>query len=292
MKRSIIYSIKGAAVALAALVAAFVLPACSHKQAANYDNFEGSQQYSETLPEAQGDYPESGGGQGDGQGGGDNSAQTAVEIIKARYIIPSAEGVNLRAGAGTSYKILGSAQMGTLYALEGKEGNWFETLYKNGRAYISAAYCTVAEIDCCGNADIENVIAEGCKLLGTPYVYGATRMHDGSGNMLSGFKTSAFDCSSLMQYIFKVGADVNLQVTTRTQVYQGVAVADGDLRRGDVMFFTNSSRKNLKGTERIGHVALYLGDNYILHTASDFAKIERISSARWANFICARRILG
>ena len=45
-----------------------------------------------------------------------------------------------------------------------------------------------------------------------------------------------------------------------------------------------------RGVERIGHVALYLGDNYILHTASDYAVIEQISSTRWGYYIEARRV--
>ena len=127
--------------------------------------------------------------------------------------------------------------------------------------------------------------------MGVKYVYGATRYHNGKGVYLSGFSTQAFDCSSLMQYIFKVAADVNLQMTTRTQVVQGVTVKKSGLKRGDLMFFTNAQRKNNTGVERIGHVAMYLGENYILHTASDFAKIEQISSTRWGYFIQAQRML-
>ena len=57
------------------------------------------------------------------------------------------------------------------------------------------------------------------------------------------------------------------------------------------MFFTNSTRKDKVGVERIGHVALYLGNNYILHTASDYAKIEQISSTRWSYYIQSQRML-
>lgn len=138
---------------------------------------------------------------------------------------------------------------------------------------------------------IEAIINEGTKLLGTAYVYGAVRFHDGGGKKLSGFDINAFDCSSLMQYIFYTGAHVNLQVNTRTQIYQGKTVKKSQLKRGDLMFFTNASRKHLTGVERVGHVALYLGDNWILHTASDYAKIEQISATRWSYFIQGQRII-
>ncbi len=83
-----------------------------------------------------------------------------------------------------------------------------------------------------------------------------------------------------MQYMFYKGADKLLQVNTRTQIYQGKTVKKSELKRGDLMFFTNADRKDNKGIERVGHVAMYLGNNYILHTASDYAKIEQISALR------------
>ena len=157
--------------------------------------------------------------------------------------------------------------------------------------YISKKYCVVTEMDKSDNEKIEAVIAEGTNVLGTPYVYGAVRLHDGKGNKLKGFSINAFDCSSLMQYMFYYGADTLLQVNTRTQVYQGTTVSKSKLKRGDLMFFTNASRKNNTGIERIGHVAIYLGDNWILHTASDYAKIEQISSTRWGYYIQSQRMI-
>ena len=94
-----------------------------------------------------------------------------------------------------------------------------------------------------------------------------------------------------MQYMFYHGAGVNLNMTTRTQVKQGSYVSKTDLARGDLIFFTNSQRYNKTGTERIGHVALYLGENYILHTATDYAVIEQISAKRWSYYIETRRFI-
>lgn len=221
------------------------------------------------------------------------AAQSDAEPTSAAatYIKVTGDGVNVRSGAGTGYSVLGTAEKDTLYALEGAVGGWYKTLYKNGTGYISAKYCEEVSFEKSTEENVERVIAAGCALLGVKYVYGATRYHDGNGNLYSGFTTSAFDCSSLMQYIFKVGADMNLQVNTRTQIYQGTTVKKSELKRGDLLFFTNASRCNNVGIERVGHVALYLGDGYILHTASDYAKIEKISSARWAYYIQAQRII-
>jgi len=211
-------------------------------------------------------------------------------VKKAQYIKCTADRVNLRSGAGTDFAVLGSAEEGTMYAVIGKTGNWYKTYYRNKTAYFYASYATVFSLEKT-NGEIEEVIEEGYKLLGVPYVYGAVRLHDGKGKLLGGFTAQKFDCSSLIQYVFYKGAGTLLGVHTRAQVLQGEYVAKSDLQRGDCIFFTNEQRKNNKGIERIGHVALYLGDGYILHTASDYARIEKISQKRWSFYVEARRFL-
>jgi cell wall-associated NlpC family hydrolase len=217
---------------------------------------------------------------------------TVATPVKAvtTYIKITAEGVNIRKGAGTSYSTLGTAEKDTLYAVIGKSGEWYKTYYKNSTVYINAKYCVVVELES-ASKEVESVIAEGTRYMGVKYVYGATRYHDGDGNLIKGFTASAFDCSSLMQYIFYKGAGVNLQMTTRTQIKQGTTISKSNIKRGDLIFFTNASRQNNSGIERVGHVALYLGDNYILHTSSDYAKIEQISAARWGYYIQTQRMI-
>jgi peptidoglycan endopeptidase LytE len=100
-----------------------------------------------------------------------------------------------------------------------------------------------------------------------------------------------FDCSSLVQYAYYQGAGELLDVTTRTQVVQGKYVKKSELKRGDCIYFTNESRQYKTGIERVGHVAIYLGDDYILHTASDYARIEKMTAYRWNFYIEARRFL-
>ena len=221
-------------------------------------------------------------------------AEEDVPAIKkqAQYILSRANGLNVRTGAGTKYASLGQVNAGDMLHFAGRQGNWFETRYRGKTAYVSAdpAYTSATFLDRADDA-VEAVIAEGLSLLGVPYVYGAVRLHDGKGNFLKNFTTNAFDCSSLMQYIFYRGAGVLLDVTTRTQVKQGVPVAWADIARGDLLFYTNAQRYNKTGVERIGHVALYLGDNYILHTASDYAVIEQMSATRRNYFVTARRVL-
>lgn len=227
----------------------------------------------------------------------EESPEDDVPVIEpvrhATYARAKVNGLNLRTGPGSNYTSLGYINAGDMVVLLSKEGDWYRTQYKNKTAYISASssYTETFEIELSDNSVIEKVIEEGLQLLGYPYVYGAIRYHDGTGKKLSNFDPTKYDCSSLMQYIFYHGANVNLNMTTRTQVKQGIYVPRSDLKRGDLIFFTNSSRYNNTGIERIGHVALYLGENYILHTASDYAVIEEISTQRWNYYIETRRLV-
>ena len=209
---------------------------------------------------------------------------------QATYLRCIGNSVNIRSGAGMEYTVLGSANEGTMYAVIGKSGNWYKTYYRNKTAYIYAEYASVFTLEK-ADEDVENVVAEGYKLIGVPYVYGAVRLHDGNGKLLSGFSAQKFDCSSLIQYIFYKGAGELLNVNTRTQVKQGKYVPKSELRRGDCIFFTNEERQYKTGIERIGHVALYLGNEYILHTSSDYARIEKMTAKRWAFYVEARRFL-
>lgn len=209
----------------------------------------------------------------------------------ARYARCTGDEVNIRSNAGTSHSVLGIAKKGEIYAIIGKTGGWYKTYYRNKTAYLSTAYFSVLEIEKSDDDKVEKVLDEAYKLLGTPYVYGATRVHDGTGKLLGGFSPQKFDCSSLVQYVFYKGANRLLQVHTRTQVKQGTYVKPSQLRRGDCIFFTNEDRQYNTGAERIGHVAVYLGDDYILHTASDYARIEKMTARRWNFYVETRRFL-
>ena len=217
--------------------------------------------------------------------------ETPPKPTTQQYIRCTGDKVNIRSGAGTDFTVLGQAEEGTMYAITGKIGNWYQTYYRGKTAYIYTEYATVFTLPLSKSDSTEDVIEEAYKHIGVPYVYGAVRLHDGNGTFLKGFTAQKFDCSSLVQYVYYHGAGKLLNTTTRTQIKQGKYVHPDNLQRGDCIFFTNETRQYLTGIERVGHVAIYLGNNYILHTASDYARIEKMSNARWNFYIEARRFL-
>ena len=221
-----------------------------------------------------------------------SSSSVSADDNKDVLVLSLVNGLNVRSGKGASYASLGTLDKGDMVAYVSYADGWYETVYKERAAYVSANenYTALYYMDK-GSERTESVIGVAKTLLGYPYIWGSERYHWGNGILNTNFVAGEFDCSALTQYAYYKGAGVLLDVTTRTQVKQGTPVGFDDLERGDLMFFTNSSRYDLTGTERVGHVAIYLGDNYILHTASDHAVIEPISPSRRSYFIEGRRVL-
>ncbi|WP_372637978.1 C40 family peptidase [Cohnella sp.] len=141
------------------------------------------------------------------------------------------------------------------------------------------------EVEDSNAALIDQVIAEGMKYLGTPYLFGSNRS-----------TTETFDCSDFVRWIYKEKTDLVLPPDSRQQ---GAFVKKlgtdksewRSLKRGDLMFFmtykgsTAAAYKGInKTTERITHVALYLGNGKILHTysnASGGVHVQSFAGSQW-----------
>ncbi|MDE5654871.1 MAG: C40 family peptidase [Clostridia bacterium] len=227
---------------------------------------------------------------GGGEPGEEPPTEDTPTVTYTAMIKSNTDALNVRSTPSTSGQVLGTLDKGDMVRYEGEKNGWYKTVYKEQTAYVYANYASVTYMRQASDK-VENVIAVGEELLGYPYVWGSQRYHWGNGVINTAFIPGQFDCSALMQYIFFKGAGVVMDLNTRTQVLQGETVERSDLQRGDVMFFTNESRVNNTGVERVGHVALYLGNNYILHTASDHAVIEEISAKRWSYYIVAKRFV-
>ncbi len=233
--------------------------------------------------------PEIENGSNDGESN-ESFDQEEEEKKKKRYAVSSVNSLRIRSGASTNSTVVGYLDKNDAVQILDTLGNYYVTVYKEKTAYVSKTYCTVMEVDL-ASEDIERAIDQGAMLLGHPYVWGAQRYHWGNGKLNANFVAGEFDCSALVQYVYYHSNDVILDVTSRAQAYNGKHVDKSQLQRGDLMFFTNSSRYNLTGNERIGHVGIYFGNNYILHTASDHAVIEPISNLRWSYYVTARRVV-
>jgi cell wall-associated NlpC family hydrolase len=129
------------------------------------------------------------------------------------------------------------------------------------------------------SASASRVLATARRYLGTPYKYGGASPATG------------FDCSGFVQYIFGRNG-VELPRTSRqlATAGRGLAARVDSLRPGDLMFFSS------RGV-RIDHVAIYVGENRMLHSSAGAGKVryDDLTTARgkWylARYVASRRVL-
>ncbi len=127
----------------------------------------------------------------------------------------------------------------------------------------------------------DQIILTGKQYIGTPYVFNSPP-----------YQTKTFDCSSFIQYIFGVHG-INLPRSSRQQFKKGVPVSFKKIKRGDLLFFTTKARLNRKGISKIGHVAIYIGNNQMLHTHRQGKKvmISEINPYWKSVFVGAKRVV-
>ena len=121
------------------------------------------------------------------------------------------------------------------------------------------------------------VVARGENYLGVPYKWG-------------GSTPAGFDCSGFVQYIYR-DQGVSLPRTSRQMAHAGAEVpADVSwLREGDLMLFASNG-------SRIDHVAIYAGNNQIIHSSSsgNGVRYDDLDSSRgrWYvnHMVAARRV--
>ena len=107
-----------------------------------------------------------------------------------------------------------------------------------------------------------DIIEYASNFLGVPYVWG-------------GSSPKGFDCSGLVQYVYK-HFGISISRTTSTQINEGKEVGINQLQLGDLVFPSS------------GHVTLYVGNGKVIHAPQpgDHVKISNL----W-KFWRARRIL-
>jgi cell wall-associated NlpC family hydrolase len=104
----------------------------------------------------------------------------------------------------------------------------------------------------------EKLLSVAKKLIGRPYKYGA-KMNEAP---------KFFDCSSFIKYIYgKI--DIELPRSTIEQAERGKKINLKNIRAGDLIFFHGTrGHYNKKFPQGIGHVAMVLDNNKIIHATS------------------------
>jgi cell wall-associated NlpC family hydrolase len=119
------------------------------------------------------------------------------------------------------------------------------------------------------------VLMRAISLVGTPYRYG--------GNTPEG----GFDCSGLVNYVFRDMLDLQLPRTSRALAdYQGPRIPPDRLATADLVFFGRGGS--------VTHVGIYVGEGRFVHapTSGGTVRLDRLDGHYWRDhYSGARRVL-
>ena len=116
-----------------------------------------------------------------------------------------------------------------------------------------------------------NIVNYAVQFVGNPYVYGGTSLTNGA------------DCSGFVQSVMK-NFGVSLPRTSRDQGNAGRGISSGEMRPGDLVFYTGSNGV-------INHVAMYIGNGQVVHASNKKTGIK-ISSWNYRTPARIRNVLG
>ena len=215
---------------------------------------------------------------------GKRAEDLALQYADLRAIIKIAA-LKVRSGPGTKYKQWTTIRREETYIVTNQLDGWVEIEIDEDtdKGYISTSNNYV-EIRYALDQAIEfhpatkgpttlrtNIKNTALKYIGGAYVWG--------GNTLG----SGVDCSGFVQQIYKLYG-VKLPRVSKEQAKSGVAVSSGNKKVGDLIFYANSNGI-------VDHVAIYIGNNQVVHAASTKAGIK-ISNWDYRTPHSIRNVLG
>lgn len=108
------------------------------------------------------------------------------------------------------------------------------------------------------------VVDYACQFVGNPYVYGGSSLTNGT------------DCSGFVMSVY-AAFGVSLPHSSRAMRSVGYEVSSSEMQPGDIICYS-------------GHVAIYVGNDTIVHASTPSTGIKYTSPAAYRNIICVRRI--
>lgn len=119
------------------------------------------------------------------------------------------------------------------------------------------------------------VLIRAIGLVGTPYRYGGNTPDTG------------FDCSGLVNYVFRDMLDLRLPRTSRElAAMQGPKIATNRLATADLVFFGSGGE--------VSHVGIYVGEGRFVHAPSTggTVRLDRLDGTYWRDhYTGAKRVL-
>ncbi|MDY6046049.1 MAG: SH3 domain-containing protein [Anaerobutyricum sp.] len=184
-----------------------------------------------------------------------------------KYIYVAGDGVNLRSGPGTNYRVKAVLPRNTRLKCTARIGNWMKVTYNGSIAYISKPLTSIRKTTTTPGNTVasNNPTADSIR---SKAISAATarigNIYSQSNRNLPGYA----DCSSLMRDVFLAASGVNIGETTDQQIkrltpYQKPLSA---LQPGDILMRIQPGSN---------HAAIYIGNNYYIHASSTLGKVAQ-----------------
>lgn len=194
-----------------------------------------------------------------------------------RYV--TASSLNVRSGASTSSSVVGTYREGTKVTCYGTSGSWTKVKYNGVTRYVSTQYLSASapssgssgSSSSSSNAATnssskgQQVANYALQFVGNPYVWGGTSLTNGS------------DCSGFTQSVYK-HFGYSIPRTSASQRSAGKAVSWSERQVGDLICYS-------------GHVAIYIGNNKIVHSSNPKDGVKITSPANYTTVLAVRRIV-
>lgn len=175
---------------------------------------------------------------------------------------------------------------GNIFKLKKVEEDFTEVEFPDGRtAFVpSSEMMEYKSWIASRDPNVSNIIQTAKRFMGRPYLWGGT---SGKGVDCSGFTKTVFFLNGI-----QLPRDASQQVHTGKEIETDSTLVN--LAAGDLLFFGRKATADKK--EKITHVALYLGDGQIIHSAG-IVKIESLrrgdthfAEDRLKTFVRAKRL--
>ncbi|MBR1969265.1 MAG: C40 family peptidase [Clostridia bacterium] len=197
---------------------------------------------------------------------------TAFAYEKA-YV--SCDVLNVRVSPNTDCQVIKQITTNTpVDIIYTTDTGWCSVLFEdNTTGFVCATYLRMAN-STSSSATGDAIAQEAHNYLGYKYVYGTAG-------------PNTFDCSGFTSYLYKKYG-YSLPRVSSSQATVGSVIAKSELKKGDLVFFSNSS------TSKIGHVGIYVGDGEFIHASTSTRGVvkDKLSSDYYTkHYITARRIV-
>lgn len=210
-----------------------------------------------------------------------------IETVN-KIVVVTAAALNVRSSADTNGKIVATLTYGTKSQVTAHSNGWYKISVQGIEGWICGDYVKIYD----GSEEVGPIVKE-TPLIESRYsgtdIANKAKEYIGVPYLWGGFTPLGFDCSGLVQYVYK-HFGISVSRTTYYQVNEGQTVSRGNLVAGDLIFFTT----NDDDPNDISHVGIYIGGNEFIHAPGpgEFIKISNLSNDYFnSRYYVAKRIV-